>query len=315
MSPSNLPKRLRGAIEQNAHAVRLATANGIIEATDVIDIDIQSLGAKARVLVLPNTPAVLSIIEDHGCTFKWTPGEASITDPDGGTHMCEVRNYVPHLDAGRGHDHRHHSEDMCFLCQALPAGAADDSIIEYEAPDVAADMEGDLESGEFIDHELHHLPKRADCYACAQAKIKMKPARRRDPALRERPAARGHTLMGDHMSAADLSLDQVDLKLGITLLDADTLFGDLIAASSKNVNDTIMAFREFYGEDPFYYFHSDNAKELKAAAEQELMVNLTSTPHRLESNGVAERFNQLIVDGARCLLRPISIITFSKNKI
>ena len=58
--------------------------------------------------------------------------------------------------------------------------------------------------------------------------------------------------MGDHISAADLSLDQVDLKLGITLLDAGTLFGDLIVVSSKNVNDTIMFFREFYGEDPFY---------------------------------------------------------------
>ena len=170
VSPSSLPKGLRGAIEQNAHAVRLATANGIIEATDVIDVDIQSLGAKARVLVLPNTPAVLSIgrlIEDHGCTFKWTPGEASITDPDGGIHMCEVRNYVPHLDAGRDHDHHQHNEDSCYLCQALPAGAADDGIIEHEAPDVAADMEGDLESGEFVDHELHHLPKHADCYACA----------------------------------------------------------------------------------------------------------------------------------------------------
>ena len=69
VSPSSLPKRLRGAIEQNAHAVRLATANGIIEATDVIDVDIRSLGAKARALALPNTPAVLSIgrpIEDHG---------------------------------------------------------------------------------------------------------------------------------------------------------------------------------------------------------------------------------------------------------
>ena len=89
--------------------------------------------------------------------------------------------------------------------------------------------------------------------------------------------------MGDHIFAADLSLDQVDLKLGITLLDAGTLFGDLIVVSSKNVNDTIMAFREFYGEDPFYYFHSYSAKELKAAAEQEPMVHLTSTPHRPES--------------------------------
>ena len=45
VSPSSLPKRLRGAIGKNARAVRLATANGIIEATDVIDVNIQSLGA------------------------------------------------------------------------------------------------------------------------------------------------------------------------------------------------------------------------------------------------------------------------------
>ena len=50
------------------------------------------------------------------------------------------------------------------------------------------------------------------------------------------------------------------------------------------------------------YFHSGNAKEPKATAEQEFMVHLTSTPHRPESNGVVERFNQFIVDGARCLL-------------
>ena len=139
-------------------------------------------------------------------------------------------------------------------------------------------------------------------YACAQVKTKMDSARRRDHALREHPATWKHTLMGDHISAADLSLDQADLKLDITLLDAGTLFGDLIAVSNKNVNDAIIAFREFYGEDPFYYFHSDNAKELKAAAEQKLMVHFTSTPHRPESNGVVERFNQFIVDGARYLL-------------
>ena len=99
-------------------------------------------------------------------------------------------------------------------------------------------MEDVLEPGEFIDPQLHHLSKCADFYACAQANILIKHARRRDLTLRERPAAWEHTLMGD----------QVDVKLGISLLDAGTLFGDLIVVSSKNVNDTIMAFCEFYGE-------------------------------------------------------------------
>ena len=123
VSSPSLSQRLRGAVEQNAHAVRLATANGIIETTGVIDVDIQSLGAKARVLMLPNTLAVLSIgriLEDHECTFKWISGEASITNFDGGVHMCVVRNCVSHLDGGRDHDSHQQSKGY-FLCQALLA--------------------------------------------------------------------------------------------------------------------------------------------------------------------------------------------------
>ena len=42
-----------------------------MEATNFIDVHIHSFGVKASVLVLPNTPLVLSlkmIINDHGCT-------------------------------------------------------------------------------------------------------------------------------------------------------------------------------------------------------------------------------------------------------
>ena len=127
-----------------------------MEATDVIDVGIQPLGAREPVILLPNTPSVLSIEIDMG------PLDAE--DGDGGS--------------------------------------------------------------EWVDHELHHTPKRADCSACSQAKIKMKPARRRDLALRERPITWGQILFGDHLGAADFGLEPVDFKLGFTLLDAGALFGD-----------------------------------------------------------------------------------------
>ena len=71
---------------------------------------------------------------------------------------------------------------------------------------------------------------------------------------------------------------------------------------SKSALHTVMALREFYGEDQFYFFCSDNAPELKSAASNELMLHLTSTPNRPQSNGVIEIFIQLVIDGARCLL-------------
>ena len=78
---------------------------------------------------------------------------------------------------------------------------------------------------------------------------------------------------------------------------------------SKSAHHTVMALREFYGEDQFYFFYSDNAPELK------LMLHLTSTSDRPQSNGVIERFIELVVDGARCLLHqsglPLRYWTFA----
>ena len=52
----------------------------------------------------------------------------------------------------------------------------------------------------------------------------------------------------------------------------------------------------------FVFFYSDYAPELKSAASNEMMLHLASTPNRPQSNGVIERFIQLVIDGGRCLL-------------
>ena len=45
-----------------------------------------------------------------------------------------------------------------------------------------------------------------------------------------------------------------------------------------------------------------------SAASSELMLHLTSTPNRPQSNGVIERFIQLVIDGARCLLHQSGLL-------
>ena len=120
----SLPERLKNEVRANAHAVRLATASGVIEATDLVDIDIPGLNAKARVLLLPDTPSVLSVgwlVEEHGCAFHWTSGGATIVDPAGDHHPCDVHNHVPHLNAGSLL-----ATEQCYPMFALPAGADDE---------------------------------------------------------------------------------------------------------------------------------------------------------------------------------------------
>ena len=75
----------------------------------------------------------------------------------------------------------------------------------FPAPDASAEdlldeimPEGHDEQDEDrpgVIHDLKHLRKRPDCEAC-QAKIKMSPARRKNPLLRERPV--GWAPVGAH---------------------------------------------------------------------------------------------------------------------
>ena len=101
-------------------------------------------------------------------------------------------------------------------------------------------------------HDLTHLRKILDCDAC-QAKIKMSPAMRKNPLLRERPTGWVHTLLADHLSSSDLEVEKQDFKMCLVLLCASTSLGDVIPVRSKSALHSVMALREFYGEDQFLF--------------------------------------------------------------
>ena len=60
---------------------------------------------------------------------------------------------------------------VTYLCHALLAGAAGDGDIAHIEVEPCEAEDGDGGS-EWVDHELRHMPKRADCYARSQAKLK-----------------------------------------------------------------------------------------------------------------------------------------------
>ena len=172
-----------------------------------------------------------------------------------------VRNYVPFL----GQDYAFPAPDVSaedLLDEIMPKG--------HDERD---------EGRPGMVHDLTHLRKRHDCDAC-QAKIKMSPARRKNPHLRERPTGWAHTLLADHRSSSDSKIKKQNFKMCLALLCAGTSIGDVIPVKSKSALHTVMALRNCFGEDQFYIFYSDNAPELKNAASNELMLHLTSMPNR-----------------------------------
>ena len=67
-----------------------------------------------------------------------------------------------------------------------------------------------------------------------------------------------------------MKVEKQDFKMCLVLLCAGTSIGDVIPVKSKSALHTVMALREFFAEDQFYFFYSDSAPELKSAASSEL---------------------------------------------
>ena len=305
----------------------MATANGVVESQGTVRVYIPELETEADLLVMRNCPAVLSmgrLIEDDGYQFTWHSGEAVLTSPSGARLRCEVRNYVPSLEAGPLPSAAACVGVLQLPCalpgvrEALPDEPPDpeqDERPPEDAPDEAQDAEppappphddGDpLPDGgaESIIHLMTHTPKRDDCLACLEAKVKAKYARRKCPQLEGSPSDWGHTLLADHYVVGELGLGIEDERYGLLLKDLGTSFLGNFAVTDKTTNATIMMLREFGGPDTNWTFMaSDNAKELVGAAKYENMLHLPSTPWRPTSNSLIEREVGLLSGGTRALL-------------
>ena len=80
--------------------VCMATANGPAIATDVLDVELQGLGANARAPLLKGNPAVLSfgrlVLKQRGYSVQKND-EAVMTDNAGGRHEYVTRNNTTFL--------------------------------------------------------------------------------------------------------------------------------------------------------------------------------------------------------------------------
>ena len=314
-------------LSQDEKCIKLATANGVVESQGTVRVYIPELETEADLLVMHNCPAVLSmgrLIEDDGYRFTWHSGEAVLTSPSGARLRCEVQNYVPSLKAGSISTVAACAGVLQLPCalpgvrEALPDEPSDpeqDERPPEDAPGEAQDAEqpappppadGDpLPDGgaESIFHMMTHTPKRDDCLACMEAKVKAKYAKRKSPQLDDDPKGWGHTLLADHYVVGELGLGIEDERYGLLLKDLGTSFLGNFAVTDKTTNATIMMIREFGGPDTQWtYMASDNARELVGAAKYENMLHLPSTPWRPTSNSLIEREVGLLSGGTRALL-------------
>ena len=128
-----------------------------------------------------------------------------------------------------------------------------------------------------------------------------------------KPVSFGDQVTGDHLiderrdkesSDYAVSYDDEfpDATAAVVLYDRATRWVQGIPSATRSHEDTVLAFKEFAGDNNVSSFYADNAPELKKAARELQWVMSTSTPGFPQTNGLVERMVRLVKEGTRCNL-------------
>ena len=158
-------------------------------------------------------------------------------------------------------------------------------------------------------HSILHLPKRADCPICQEAKQDAVPARRvkGDRVLTDSKPSKsfGDRIHADHIIVAKHRLDGSKKGLKgetkcLVLLDDFTKIVMAYPAATKSTEECVKALKHFGGKRPLVEFHADNTPEYESTASQLGLVYDATVPYR--KTAIINRAIRTLEDVTRCCL-------------
>jgi len=273
-------------------------------------------------------------VMDQGFEVHWSAGQGCrLVRPDGVSTVVPLMGYVPVVLSG-GDEY-----PAAAPARKPDAGAADETAAEPLAEDVAeaqpdataaeppvADVaesrpevgaaeppaagaaeeklpdapQATVPSGR---HLLCHVPHDPSCWHCVEAKMRAKPARRRDPALKKKPEKFGELVYADHLILNEDEEGAKGERSAVVLLDWATGCGDMVSVTTKASSYAENAIRHFVGpRDVLKELYTDGSPELEKTAQGLKVPHGVATPYRPQSNTHIENFVGQVVRGARATL-------------
>jgi len=117
------------------------------------------------------------------------------------------------------------------------------------------------------------------------------------------PKAFADALTADHKILNDDDASRTMDKTALIILDRFTQWLQSFPCKTKNTEETIEAFQKFLGPNAVAkHVYTDNSKEFEKAMKKLGFSHDTSTPHRSETNGIAERAVRRVKEGTSCTL-------------
>ena len=148
-----------------------------------------------------------------------------------------------------------------------------------------------------------HFPKDRNCEICKRTKITRAPCRRRNGGAVPRAENFGALTTADHKVLSDNCESRNNHRYAVVVQDLATQWIQAYPCKTKTSQETQRSLQKFLEPDRNpKVIYTDNSFEFGKACEDLSWNHCTSTPHRSETNGIAERAVRRVKEGTSAVL-------------
>ena len=316
----SLSRKEQSSLRRTSEPLQLQTANGIVLAEWEVEVEIIPLKVKLWALVLDNTPSVLSLgrlIEDEKFSFSQKPGVTPFLYKAGMNNItCPMTHHVPYLTSivdAEGNLCGKNRKGSALSGAKEPKEKKKEVVkvedtkvpIKRGRPkDKVAKRTSLCKPG---DHNLFtHFPKDPNCEVCQSCKstrAHCKSSKAPDAENLPTPLEFADALTADHAILNEEDKSRTEDRNVCVILDRYTQWMQAYAAPTKSSYDNKKAFQRFLGpQTKPKHVYTDNSEEFKLSMTELEFSHDTSTPHRPQTNGIAERAVRRVKEGTSCAL-------------
>ena len=147
------------------------------------------------------------------------------------------------------------------------------------------------------------LPKDRNCEICQRTKTTRTPCRRRIGGVVPRAEIFGDLITADHKVLSEGCASRNDHRYAVVVQDLATQWIQAYPCKTKTSQETQRSLQKILEADRSpKVIYTDNSLEFGKACEGLAWNHCTSTPHRSEANGIAERAVRRVKEGTSAVL-------------
>ena len=217
---------------------------------------------------------------------------------------------IPKPNQNEDHDEERgdpcHSDIPEWL-QEFRENLVDDRVPERRDSHASSSHEPSLEPMRSVDLGKHsvytHFPKDRNCGICQRTKITRAPCRRRIDGVVLRAENFGDLITADHKVLSEGCESRNNHRYAVVVQDLATQWIQSFPCKTKTSQETQRSLQKFLEPDRKpKVIYTENSLEFGKACEDLSWNHCTSTPHKSETNGIAERAVRRVKEGTSAVL-------------